>query len=125
MDHIKRRLQTEIINPEILPISLFIELKYLMMLSNLVDGRYDVDMQRFYQLKQSKRRGIQFVLPKVTSEILRLIFWYRVPFRANLLAKSINITDPTSNENKLLNLMWKKFISTSIEVMRFISSSKF
>ena len=74
MDHIKRRLQTEIINPENLPISYFIELKKLMMFSNIIDGRFDVDIQRFYHLKQSKRRRIPSVLPKVTCDTLRLNF---------------------------------------------------
>ena len=68
-------------------------------------------MQRCYHLKQSKRRGIQFVLPRVPSETLRLNFWYRAPFRSNLLAKIISITDPTSIKNKLLTLTWKKFNS--------------
>ena len=40
----------------ILPISYFIGLQELMMLSNLIDGRYDLDMQKFDHLKQSKKK---------------------------------------------------------------------
>ena len=76
-----------------------------MMLSNIIGGQYDVDMQIIYHLKQSKRRRNHFVLPNVTSETLRLNVWFRAPFRAKLLAKIINITDPRSIKNKILTLL--------------------
>ena len=85
-------------------------LSFLMMLSNIIDVRYDVDIQRFYHLKQSKRRRIQVVLPIVTSETLRLKFWYQAPYRASLLGNFI-IKDSTSIKNKLGTLLARKFNS--------------
>ena len=63
-DDYKQKLSTL----RILPIPYLIELKELMMLSNIIDGRNDVEMQTFYQLKQSKRRRIQFVLAKAPAK---------------------------------------------------------
>ena len=58
MDHINDDYKQRPSALSILPISHFIELKEVMMLSNIIDGRYDVDIQSFYHLKQSKKRGI-------------------------------------------------------------------
>ena len=103
---------TKNINPWILPISYFIEPKELILLSNIIDGRYDVDMEKFYHLYQSKRRGTQFVLPKVTSETLRLKFWYRAPPRAKFLLKSVTITDHIYQKKITYLNVEKKFNST-------------
>ena len=56
-----------------------------MMLSILIDNRYDVDMQRFYHLEKTNRGGILFVLPKGNSETLRRDFDIEHPLELNYL----------------------------------------
>ena len=52
----------------------------MMMLSSISDGRYDVDMQRFSHLKQSKKEELNLYSK---SSHLQLNFWYRAPYRSN------------------------------------------
>lgn len=101
----KERLMTI----KILPIPFFMELKELLLLSNIVNKKYDVSFEEFYSIKASTRFGPQFSLNKVNKENMRVNFWNRVPHRANILSKVVNIIPTNDVKKEILKIMWKRF----------------
>ena len=107
----KERLMTI----KILPIPFFMELKDLLLLSNIVNKKYDVSFEEFYSIKASSRFGPQFSLNKVNKKNMRVNFCNRVRHRANILSKVVNIIPTNDVKKECLKIMWKRFSANDNE----------
>ena len=83
-------------------------LKDLLLFSNILEGRYNVDFSKEFNITNSGRRR-RVVLPDTRFEIQRQNFWYRTGFRINVVQRALDFFNPENLKNKLIEHMWSYF----------------
>ena len=83
-------------------------LKDLLLFSNILEGRYNVDFSKEFNITNSGRRR-RVVLPDTRFEIQRQNFWYRTGFRINVVQRALDFFNPENLKNKLIEYMWSYF----------------
>ena len=94
----------------LLPLSLYLELNDILLLSNIISNKIDFDWQPF--LKPSQRRNQLFDLMPILNDVQRQNFWYRSAKLANLLHPITNLSQPEGLKARLLYQYWKYFEDT-------------
>ena len=85
----------------LLPLSLYLELNDILLLSNIISNKIDFDWQPF--LKTSQRRNQLFDLTPISNDVQRQNFWYRSAKLANLLHPMTNLSQPEGLKARLLD----------------------
>ena len=96
-----------LVQSNLLPPLYFKELKHLLLFSNILEGRYDVDFWKEFKITNSGRRSV--VLPDTRYEIQRQNFWYKTGFRINVVQRSLDFFNPEKLKIKLIEYMWMYF----------------
>ena len=68
-------------------------LKDLLLFSNILEGRYNVDFSKEFNITNSGRRR-RVVLPDTIYEIQRQNFWYRTGFRISVVQRALDFFNP-------------------------------
>ena len=97
-----------LVQSNLLPPLYFKVLKDLLLFSNILEGRYDVDFSKEFKITSSGRRR-RVVLPDTRYSIQRQNFWYRTRFRINVVQKSLDFFNPENLKKKLIEYMWMYF----------------
>ena len=97
-----------LVQSNLLPPLYFKVLKDLLLFSNILEGRYNVDFSKEFQITNSGRRR-RLVLPDTRFEKQRQNFWYRTGFRTNFVQRSLDFFNPENLKKKLLEYMWMYF----------------
>ena len=97
-----------LVHSNLLPPLYFKVLKDLLLFSNILEGRYNVDFSKEFKVTNSGRRR-RVVLPDVRYEIQRQNFWYRTGFRINVVQRSLDFFNPENLKKKLIEYMWMYF----------------
>ena len=93
----------------ILPPLYFKVLKDLLMISNLVTKKYDLDILEELQFVGSAHRRT-LLLPDITCEVQRLNkFWYSTGFKMSAIEKPMNFFNKKYLKYRLLQYMWNSF----------------
>ena len=74
MDDKQKLLKKAIVQSNILPPLHFKVLKYLLLFSSILSGKYDVDLRNNYVFQWTGRRS-RVILPDIRYEVQRLNFW--------------------------------------------------
>ena len=93
-----------LVQSNLLPPLYFKVLKNLLLFSNILEGRYDVDFSKEFKITNSDRRR-RVVLPDTRYEIQRQNFWYRTGFRINVVQRSLDFFNPENLKKKLIEYM--------------------
>ena len=78
-----------LVQSNLLPPLYFKMFKDLLFFSNILEGRYDVDISAEFKITKSGRRR-RVVLPDTRYEIQRQNFWYRTGLRINVVPRSLD-----------------------------------
>ena len=98
----------------LLPISLYLQLIDLLFLSNVLDGRYYLDISLYIQLAVPSRNTRQadnprFLLDRPRTRLCEHNFWFRAPDLANRLPPHVGFFRPVGLKARLLSLLWSHF----------------
>ena len=96
-----------LVQSNLLPPLYFKVLTDLLLFSNILDGRNDVDFSKEFKINNSGRRRV--VLPDTRYKIQRQNFWYRTGFRKNVVQRSLDFFNPENLKEKLIKYMWMCF----------------
>ena len=94
----------------LLPLSLYLELNNILLLSIFISNKNDFDWQQF--LKPSKRRNQLFNLMPFSNDVQRRNFGYRSAKLAIFLHPMTNLSQPEGLKGRLLDHYWKDFEDT-------------
>ena len=94
----------------LVPLSLWLELNYILLLSKILSNKNDFDWQPF--LKPPQRRNQLFDIMPYTNDVQRQTFWYRSSKLANVLHLMTNLSQTESLKARLLDHYWKHFGDT-------------
>ena len=97
-----------LVQSNLLPPLYFKVLEDLLLFSNILEGRHDVDFSKGFKITNSGRR--RDVLPDTRYEIQRQNFWYRIGFRINVVQRSLDFFNLENLRKKLIEYMWMYFI---------------
>ena len=92
----------------LLPPLYFKVLKDLLLFSNILEGRYNVDFSKEFNITNSARRS-RVVLPDTRYELQRHNFWYKTGFRTHVVQRDPDSSNPKNLKNKHIEYMWSYF----------------
>ena len=115
-DHDHRR---GLISANLLPLSLYLQLLDLMMLSKIINGRCDIDYSRFLTITNQPnsiyptRLGLQtrFVIEKPRTRKEDQCFWYRAPAAANRIATAVDFFNEVNLKSRIIEYLWHHFLN--------------
>ena len=103
-----------LVEANILPLSLYLQLIDLLFLSNVLDGRYDIDTSQLIRFEDSQRQTRQadyprFRLCRPRTKLCEQNFWFRAPGLANRLPRRVEYFKPVGLKARLLKHFWDYF----------------
>ena len=98
----------------LLPLSLYMQLLDLLLLSKLISGYYKVDCSNFISFREegyNTRSAVRptFYIPIIKRALMHQDFWYRTCRIANNLPLNFDLYDTTSLKKRLLGHFWNHF----------------
>ena len=94
----------------ILPLTMYIQINDILLLSKIIQGGYDVSQLKVPDLSYSVRGEIMFQISRPKKAVVQQSFVYRTTRLVNLLKIDINC-DKQTLKAKLLKIFWHKFKS--------------
>ena len=94
---------------KLLPLTMYLQLNDVLMLSKLIQGHYHVDDLRLPGMIFSVRGELKFNSERPSKSQLQQAFFYRTTRIVNNLKLDILNCDQKSLKHQLLQLFWKKF----------------
>ena len=94
---------------KLLPLTMYLQLNDVLMLSKLIQGHYHVDDLILPEMIFSVRGELKFSSERPSKSNLQQAFFYRTTRIVNILKLNISNCDQKSLKHQLLKLFWKKF----------------
>ena len=102
-----------LIKLNLLPITLYIQMHDLLLLSNILNGKFDYDCSKFItHANQLSTRGSERVCFKFPQQMgSEANFWYRTPKLVNMLPESLQFFETRGLKQRLSNFFYNYFIA--------------
>ena len=94
---------------QLLPLTMYIQLNDILLLSKLMRGCYNVEDLRLPEMITSVRGDLKFDIPRPNRAIIQQAFFYRTTRLVNILKLNITDCDPRSLKCQILQCFWKSF----------------
>ena len=107
---------TNLMQCNILPLTLYMQLLDLLFMSKMLNGYYKIDATEYFCLKEFDRATRLsekhfFELPKIKKSIYQQEFWLRTCKLVNILPNSIDFSNHQGLKPRLLKHFWNYFMT--------------
>ena len=106
--------KANLLETNLLPISLYLQLTDLLVLFRFIQGYYDVENRNFVESHSPNRQTrcsqyTHFVFPLITKSLCENNFWVRCPKLVNRLPTTAKFFEKVGLKPRLLRIFWTYF----------------
>ena len=105
---------------ELLPLTLYVELQSLLLYCSNTDGRYNIKINNFINIKANERtrQSTNNEIPSQKNTIHKTDenLWHWVAIFFNIASKSVNLQEPIGRTARITRTYWIFFTSTTMNI---------